>query len=158
MGKFEETQVDELTAYRDGFIVSARADTQFIDAFLDDLYAFLAEQFDSVRVQGVPEVRRHESSLVVTMNERVDAKFSFLDNFYTQLSKLGSNNGVVGNYAFGGFHAEIEAIQTGSSAPRFVLERRINAAFSANQWYSNALLKTKDHVAVLTSLEKQLLS
>src|SRR6266699_3571636 len=37
VGKFAETQIQELRVYNDGIVVNARSNTNILDAFLDDL-------------------------------------------------------------------------------------------------------------------------
>ena len=159
IGKWQEVQIDELSAYNDGLIVSARVDSGVIDAFLDDVYDFVAREFGVIKVPIPGERRHYESSVVVEMDKRVPGKFDFLAGLYRDLADFRSAYGHgPSDYTFGEFEAQSEGAGEGGRRPMaFSLQRRINAPFDANYWFSSAPLKTADHLAVLENLETQLL-
>ena len=159
VGKWTSVQIDELSAYNDGMIVAARSDTGLIDAFLDDLYDFVGKEFGVLKVPAPPEARHYESSLVVQMDKRVPAKFAFLNGLYEDLASFRSDYGHGDTeFVFGGLGAQSETIGAGGKRIMgFTFERRLNAPFDANYWFSSAPLKTSDHVAMLENLEAQLL-
>lgn len=150
VGGFNDTQIDDLTVYHDGLIVSARATSDVLDAFLDDLYAFVAADFGIEK--GTPETRNYETSVIVTMDERVARKFDFLEGLRNDLAGFRND----GEYHFSGLRLEPDMGNT-TTVPRFVFERRIRVPFSENQWFSAAPLKTADLLATLDNLEAQLL-
>jgi len=159
VGKWNDVQIDELGAYNDGFVVSARASSDVIDEFLDDLYEFVAKEFRVTKVPKPQEARHYESSVVVEMDRRITSKFDFLRGLYSDLADFRSSYGHGDSeYVFGAVEAHSENIVAGGRRPMaFKFERRLNAPFDANYWFSSAPLKTGDHIATLENLEAQLL-
>jgi hypothetical protein len=48
VGKFQNTQINELGIYNDGLIISSASDTDFLEAFLNDLMSWSVQEFGLV--------------------------------------------------------------------------------------------------------------
>lgn len=157
VGVFNGIQIDEMTVYNDGVIVTARADTAVLDEFMDDIYDYLGSQFSFIKIQVPTETRHYESTVLVELDPRASRKFDFLQGLYNDLSGFRAEYGHgEGDYSFFGLEADVEP-GGGPLSKTFGLQRRLGTPYGANQWWSTGPLKTKDHTAVLSNLEKQLL-
>lgn len=158
VGKWNNIQIDEIIAYGDGVVVNARAPTNEIEAFLEDVYSFIANEFGVIRIEKPGERKLFESAIVVEMDQRIETKFAFLEGLYEDLSDLYGQYGYGdASYRFSGIQAETESPVAGKRRAPFSLARRIEVPHSTNYWYSAAALRTDDHLAVLERLERQLL-
>lgn len=159
VGNFNDVQIDELSIHNDGVVVSARASTDLVDEFLNDLYQFVEVTFSSVRGENPGEIRHYESSVVVTMSDKTSAKFDFLQKLGRDVGAFRESYGLAPiEFGFDGFALEPDPVSPTAPALRFNIERRIKMPFSSNQWFSSAPLKTEDHLTVLATLEARLAS
>jgi hypothetical protein len=146
----ENTIVVELKIYTDGFVADTRSSTKDTDRFIDDVLSSAAKQFDLVYRADIIRNKLYLSELNVrykgslqTLNPKMQAftdKISHLINGKVELCGMG-------------FWAEQKT--SGPFSP-FRFERKIDAPFSQQRYYSAAPLPTQEHLGLLEELEKVL--
>lgn len=141
----------EVTFYHDGLVASSRTSTGDTDLFLDDALGKLAQE-SIVDYRPRTIKRKLYSSEIVSSFERRLA-IPALERVCQLLSQTvyGGNHG----FEAAGLIFDIDQAASGRQIP-FRFERRANAPFSENTYYSHGPLKTPDHIAVLRTLEEAL--
>ncbi|WOH55298.1 hypothetical protein [Bradyrhizobium sp. BWC-3-1] len=153
VGKFDGVQINELNVYGDGIIVSGRCSTQRLEAFIKDL-------FDVVRAVGYSESdifepeMYFESSIVV--RARTDLAISFgppprtTSLIQDALAKqTGANYLPFSTH----FETDLHGPKTRRRPVRFTLERRTGTPFDKHVFYSQAPIRTEEHLALLEQIE-----
>ncbi len=162
MGKFmldgNPISIKELNIYSDGLICEAHG-TNFADLILDDLLHWAVEAF-KLKERITPAHRTYTSSLVCIFDKSVESGLGKLTAISDLLSKA-YNDSYGWKYKFDlnrlAFNVDPKDIPHLRST-NFVLERRIQVAYSENRYFSIAPLKTEDHVALLETIERELLT
>jgi hypothetical protein len=156
LGKFQGVQITELKVYSDGVIVSGGCNTNILDAFLQELFAFIKADFglDEIRVQ---EPEKHFESSIMVRAERDLVPILSPPKRVTSLIEQ-TISGVVGReYEPTTVYFETDSdplkLKMRRRPNRFTLERKIGLPFSTNAFYSQAPLKSDDHFALLEALE-----
>ena len=141
----------DLEVFNDGVVASSQASTDTSDAFLEDLLAWLREQFSLGNENYILKTKRtYRSELVV---------FSPKLALYEASEKFIHVSGILSE-AFGNSEDEkfeAEAIAFGSDPNHrnaFTLERRIQSPFSDHKYYSSAYLPTDKHLVTLEKIEE----
>jgi hypothetical protein len=157
IGKFSDAQIQEFSIYGDGLIASSASDTDIIEAFVTDILEWIKEQFGiTPAINAKPEtyfestlIVKAETDLVAAMTPKADA-----------LSVIGRACRLAPSpdspYVPSGFIFDTDAQEfKGGRKPKyFAVERRLGAPYGENVFYCTAPLRTKDHLAVLRSLEE----
>ena len=160
LGKFGDVQINELQIFPDGIIVSARAPTGVLDAFISDLLSWSEKEFGLVEAATPKPEKFIESAIIVksatdlalSLAPRTDVAQILNRRFPEHIVSMGA-------YQLSGFLLDGDPTKF-SSRPkptRFVLERRLGSPFSENVFYSAAPLHTEDHLKVLSEFEALLL-
>lgn len=152
LGQWNGAQIDDLQVYNDGVIVAAPAETSVNEAFLDDLYGYVTDQFGMEPVYGSVEKRLYESAIIVELSTDMDAQLSAFSSVRQQLSDMVSGYGAE-NLDFSGTRIDFNVDYRLPLVRRpinFTLDRRVGEPYSANRWYAMAPLKTADHIKLLS--------
>ena len=155
MGRFRDHQIDKLSIYNDGFLISAQTNTVILDDFIEEAVYAVKNRF-SLTEQTIDEPQTVYDSQVV-----VQGKFSISDGVprlgaiaQKKLSECFGRYGTEREYSVTGFTMRSDPDKTTRlSASSFSLDRRINVSFEKELYFSEAPLKTDDHLDLLRSLE-----
>ncbi|MBC9034310.1 hypothetical protein IAG41_18125 [Sphingomonas sp. JC676] len=159
VGKWDNVQIDELGVYSDGFIVTAKCNTFILDQFINDLHEYIEREFGILLAKQPAPVRLYESQIVVELHTNFEEKLNVFKGLFDDLAKHSLDYvGQQGEYRIGGFHIESDPFGAAKKLPNFMLVRRVGISFNEGYWWATSGLKTDDHIAVLKSLEKRLLS
>ena len=156
-GKFLDVQINELKIYDDGIIVSAKANTEILDIFVDDLFKWLEEDFGVVKTILAKPERHYESQVVVSSESDLPLALAPRKDAIAKLQALLSSDKYVGgNFSLTGFNLDCDPDDFhGRRKPsRFVVERRVGVKWSENVFFSVAPLRTPDHLNFLMALER----
>lgn len=153
VGKFQNSQITELSIYNDGLIVSSASDTDLLDLFLGDLLSWATKEFGIVE-QQTPE-KYYESTLIVKSDADLAAALRPQNNLIRDLSPALKSAGIELTPKLSGFLFDFDQADVkGKRKPsRFTVDRRLGVPFSQNVFYSTAPFRTKDHLRLLGSLE-----
>jgi hypothetical protein len=156
MGKFQNSQIAELSVYNDGIIVSSASDTDLLDDFLDDLLAWAMKEFSLVSIPGAAPEKYYESSIIVKSTTDLSASLRPQNDVFPLLAGAAKSANIEAEIRFSGalFDFDIADIKRKRKPFRLIIDRRVGMPFSANVFYSQAPFRTKDHFNVLKSLEE----
>jgi hypothetical protein len=156
LGKFKDVQIDEFQIYNDGIIVSAKANTEILDAFISDLLSWSERELGLVDAPTAKPEKIIESAIIVKSVKDLALSLSPRNDVAEILNRTFRGELVgVGPYQLSGFFLDCDPLQfTARRKPmRFALERRLGVPFTENVFYSQAPLHTGDHLKVLSDLE-----
>jgi hypothetical protein len=145
--------IDKFTMFNDGLIVDAAVSTDDGDRFLRDISTWIAVQMPLVTFSGPP--------FYVSQLE-VKAKFSdenitppIFRNAGTRIATLLDGYGVkVPAYQTSSIAMHYDASRMPQPQPgQLQIERRAELPYDAGVWFTQAPLKTTDHVQLLERLE-----
>ncbi len=154
-GVFKNGSIEKLDIYNDGMVIAAKAPSDFIEAFLDDLMHWVKEDL-GMEVWVSREVTRlYDSELVVELDPSVLNVLEQLNGIGCKLSKMIAENcGMKVDYHALGFGYSCEPTSNRGLMPTsFRLERRLASEFHLNQFISSAPLTTSQHLELLESIE-----
>jgi hypothetical protein len=154
----KEFAIKELAIYADGIICDAYH-SKYADFVLDDLAVWAKETF-GLKERISPTRRTYTSAIVCIFDRAVESGLGKLSGLCEMLSRaLNEANGW--NYQYNlfrlGFNVDPKAIPHLRST-NFLLERRAQADYSENRYFSVAPLKTDAHIELLRRLETELLT
>ena len=156
VGKFADSQIQELKVYGDGLVVNARSNSNIVDAFLNDLLEWVSTELGFEPLpNSVPE-RHHESALVLRAKKDIASVVGPLQELTTAMNELlGKENFVARRFQASGFILSSDPQAQGSRRieSRFLIDRRVGVPFAENIFYSQAPLPTDDHLALLERVE-----
>lgn len=147
--------VQQLMVFNDGVIVDTTTSTDASDLFLMDLLKWARELLPHAEPLGP---RLYLSNLEIHM------RFP-LENYLPTFGPIGDKIGALLNgYGIEAPRYEVSEVtlsfdQIGRLGPQpgtFNLERRANVPYDKDIWFTQAPLKTADHIKLLSDLEKQL--
>jgi hypothetical protein len=146
--------VKELAIYTDGIICDA-FDTRTADLILDDFLAWATETF-KLRERISPPHRTYTSAVVVAFETAVEPALGKLAQVCELLSR--SLKAAYGwDYHYNllrfGFSVDPRTIPHLRNTA-FTIERRVNAPYEENRYYSFAPLQTEEHLRVLEQIER----
>jgi hypothetical protein len=158
-GKFvhgnKTINVTDFTIYPDGLVVTAFT-TDEAELFLSDVLAWGKEVF-GIRDAVTDKHRTLYLSHVVI---EFGASPNVLLNGFSRISErlsglLHSNYGITAPVQLSSLCLNYDKTETPAWAniAQFVLERRVNQPYAANRFYSEAPLRTLDHLAFLEVIE-----
>jgi hypothetical protein len=157
LGKFKNVQIEEFQIYNDGIIVAAKANTEVLDAFMSDLFSWSEKEFGLTESLVAKPQKFIESAIIVKSTKNLALGLSPRNDVAEILNRTFQGNFVgVGPYQLSGFLLDCDPSQFGGRPKpmRFVLDRRVGVPFSENVFYSHAPLPTRDHLKVLSDLER----
>lgn len=157
-GVFDGVGINEFGIYSDGILVASRANTDILDAFLDDLMSWARQELGIIETGVPPRERHYESALVVSLRINESRSFPFSNILCSALTRYQESYGLKPfDFSFGAFSVATDTTAYGGRKPiPFTIARRVNVPFDANVFYATAPLKTADHIALLEALESEM--
>jgi hypothetical protein len=141
-----------ISIFSNGLVVDALSSTDDTDEFLEEIQQWVAEDFGLVVPPGAG--RAYVSQL------DVESDFSFV-KFHPQVAELAEAmthmvstvEGKPRTFDFGVLQFWTEDVNPATSPAIFRFERKIGLPFASNRYFTQAALKTIDHMAFLDALE-----
>jgi hypothetical protein len=155
LGKFQENGIDNLEVFSDGIVVAAKISSEKLDAFIEDVFKWTDEVFGLERIKTHTVEKVYESHLVVRTDKKIFSFLNKLSNIQIELqNKLNESSGIDVKFDQFGFTLAADNSLIGSMKPvTFRLERKLDASFASDLFFSSAPLKTVDHIALLEKIE-----
>jgi hypothetical protein len=149
--------ISQLEVYTNWVIATTQSSTDDADAFLRDIITWFSGTFFTViTTSHLTYLSQLEVALAALYGDRA----SFLDRArVTFASALASYNKTEPpDVKMSGFSLHYDTTQRPHdvAATPFTIERRVGQPYNNNVYYSQAPLKTMDHVALLTEIERGL--
>jgi hypothetical protein len=156
IGKFKNAQIAELSIYNDGFIVSSASDTDLVDEFIDDFLSWAIKEFGIIPLTAIKPEKFYESSIVVKSEVDLAATLKPQTEISNVLADAMKSAQITAPITLSGFILDFNPKDfLGKRKPfRVIVDRRVNVPFSENIFYSQSPFRTRDHLKVLTSLER----
>jgi hypothetical protein len=154
LGRFRDTQINELSVYGDGVIAAGRCSTKLLQAFLSDLFNFVEVEY-GYRQSNILDPETHfESGLLVRSAKDLTSAIAPPKRVTTLINQTLRKNNDAEYLAFGThFETDVRVPNRRRRPVRFSLERRLGIPFEKNVFYSQAPLETDDHFALLEGIE-----
>lgn len=155
-GIFGDGAIDTLEVYQDGFVVGSKSNTEFLDAFAEDLLDFLSDQWDISLVKSNSVDRMYQSALVIETEKDILRPLQSADRLADAVQKsLSMTTGLDVEFSPFGFSLSADQAKISTMRPPvFKIERRIGIEYQFNQYFTAAPLRTKDHLALLEDWEQ----
>jgi hypothetical protein len=154
VGKFNGIQINELNVYSDGVIASGRCSTTILRDFVSDLFDMVEKDFGYTESKVLDPELHFESSIVVRSSKDLGVVIAppqkAMDVIEEALGRFTKHS-----YQPAGiqFDTDTKASLLRRRTIRFSVERRLGIPFDKNVFYSQAPLRTDDHLDLLGSLE-----
>jgi hypothetical protein len=147
----EEVFVDvQLSIFNDGLVAKSSSSTEDTDKFLESVVNSVVIEFNLAFDPNMIRKRIYLSQLNVRFETPLGNVNPRLGEFAQDLTAMcpGHPTFEVGGLSFW----TDGTVQATKTAP-FIIERRLNAPFNENRFFSKAPLQTEQHIAMLTKLE-----
>jgi len=141
----------ELIIYTDGLVANTYSSTEDTDMFIEDALAAATSEFD---LNYTPEMIRQKlylSEIGVRLNQSLAKLNPKLDAFAARISSVCHTR-----FEPGGVSFWTDVANSAIKTPPFSIERRVNAPFSENRFFSTAPLGTTLHKMLLAEFEQLL--
>jgi hypothetical protein len=150
--------IKEMGIFADGLIVDT-FNTDVSELVLDDLFTWARETF-GIRERQSPMRRTFTSAIVVEFAESIENAFGKLSKVSQLMtSALEAAYGWKYKYDLQRVSITVDPSQIPHlRATQFFIERRLQAPYSANRYWSGAPLKTGQHTKMLEVIEAELLA
>jgi hypothetical protein len=142
----------ELTVYNDGLLAGTHSSTHDTDAFLLDVLRSAAEEFGLHFDPTIIRSKIYLSEITVRMEQSLRTLNPKLAQFAERLSMIHGHK-CAGPFEVGGISFWADTSMAALKFAPFLLERKLNAPFSENRYYSKAPLHTDEHVRLLEDFE-----
>lgn len=154
-GAFQDTAIDALEIYNDGVVIRARAHTNVLEEFFDDIDNWMIAEFGMMRSETHSVATNIESRLLIKADPKILGTLDKLKKLGEAVSsRLRATNGQTASFeSFGFTLAPDTSKMTGMLPSPFRIERRLGLSFDLHYFISMAPLRTDDHMAVLHQLE-----
>lgn len=137
----------DLKIYSDGFVVDSRSSTKVSDSFIEEVLTNAAKDLGLAYTSKLIQKKLYLSELNVSCKSALQTLNPKLSAFTNKISQLVNREVELASI---GFWSEQKT--PGQFFP-FRFERKLNAAFSEDRYYSTAPLQTEDHLNLLDELE-----
>jgi hypothetical protein len=149
----EEVFVDvELTLYNDGLIANSSSSTEDTDKFLDNVVTSAVAEFSLTFDPSMVRRKLYLSELNVRLDNPLVNLNPKLAHFAENLSSV-CKDAIVQPFEVGGLALWTDVTNSVYKTPPFLIERKLNAPFRENRFYSKAPLRTDEHITILKELE-----
>jgi hypothetical protein len=149
----EEVFVDvELTLFNDGLVANSSSSTEDTDRFLENVLASAVTKFSLTFDPSMVRRKLYLSEVNVKLDQPLANLNPKLAQFAEKLSSM-CRTIIAQPFEVGGLSLWADVTNAVYKAPPFLIERRINAPFNENRFYSKAPLQTEEHVTLLKELE-----
>ena len=153
-GYYKGTIIEKLQIYQNGLLCEASADNSIGDEFMGEVLSWATTEHKiPVRETGI---KAFVSQLEVITSIDLTAVFPKIKAIGGLLAgALKSYGQPVPNFGINGIRMHYDsAAMPVPRPPEFIFERRAGQAYSTNEFFSSAPLRTKDHMHILSELEK----
>ena len=152
----EEVFVDvELTIFNDGIVAKSSSSTEDTDKFLDNVISSLTAEFSLTFDSSMIRRKLYLSELNIKLEQPLPNLNAKLTAFSSTLTKA---SGSANPFELGGISFWSDVTHAVYKTPPFTIERRMNAPFNENRFYTKAPVSTEQHIAMLKELEQILKS
>ena len=143
--------IDKLTVFNDGVVADAAESTDHADEFLSDFQEWAKTAIPKAMPSGP---RFYLSQLEIKMEPPLEAYVQSLKPIGEKITQR------LATYGIQTTRYEVSAINmnwdvSGKPVPQagqFFIDRRLNVPYSENVWFTQAPLRTADHIALLKEL------
>jgi hypothetical protein len=145
--------IDRFTLFNDGVVADTASSTEDCDRFLTNIIEWAKTAIPKAEAR---DPRYYLSQLEIHLNVP-------LEQYAPAFRPIGENiTNLLGRYGISAPRYEVSALnlhfdQLGKTNPQpgaFFIDRRLNVPFAENVWFSQAPLKTGDHITLLQGLER----
>jgi hypothetical protein len=154
-GLFGDTAIEAFDIYSDGVVVSSKSDTEVLDAFMGDVLDWTKSAFglDHIEIHTISKV--YESNILFRSDPNLLDVLSPLMELSEAISDyLSKTSSLEARFLpFGLIFAADTSTIAGLKPAPFRVERKAGLEFSMNIYASTAPLRTRDHLALLRTLE-----
>jgi hypothetical protein len=148
----EEVFVDvELSVFNDGFVAKSSSSTEDTDRFLDDVISSAVVDFNLTFDPSMIRRKLYLSELNIKLQQPIPNLNPKLSAF---ASKLTKDSGSTNPFEAGGLSFWTDVTNSVYKTPPFTIERRLNAPFNENRFYTKAPLQTTQHIEMLAEFEE----
>jgi hypothetical protein len=144
--------IDKVTVFNDGIVVDSTSSTNDADLFLDDLVVWAKTAIPKASASGpryyLSQIEFHSDLALVTYAPTFEP---ICEKITATLTTYGIKAPRFEVTNIGLYYDMLGKINPQPGA--FYIDRRQNVAFAENVWFSQAPLKTPDHIALLKELE-----
>jgi hypothetical protein len=135
--------------------VSSASDTDLLDAFIEDLFSWCAQELGIVQMATAKPEKFYESSVIVKSAADLPAALNPQSDVAAAMADAMKAAKIAASPKLSGFVLDFDpSVFAGKRKPfRVVVDRRLGVPFSDNIFYSQAPFRTADHLNVLQSFE-----
>lgn len=147
-----QVEISALTIYQDGLVAETRHSTGATDSFLLYLMDFVSKNHGFRFEMEMVQTKRYMSELIISSGiqlERLSEKFSRFAAF------LNTLEGTTLDYQASAISFRTDPESPNSAQP-FRFERRAGSRFAENRYFSQAPLRTSDHLIAIEEWERLL--
>jgi len=141
----------DLTVWNDGLVANSSKTTEDTDKFLGDVLRNATTEFSLTFDPNMVRRKLYISELNVKIDEPFAKLNHRLADFAEKLSALLPD---ARPFSAGGISFWTDTTFNVTKLPPFGIERRVNAPFSENRFYTKAPLQTHQHIELLTEFEE----
>jgi hypothetical protein len=155
-GAFKGVGIESFDIYRDGVVVTAKAPTEVLDAFLADVGEWVEGTLGLKRIDTHAINRNYESHMLVKSDAQLLKPLDPLLRLQEAISQTVKDTmGLDAAFVAFGFSFAADHTRIANLRPiAFRIERRVGIDFDMNYYIYSAPLRTADHIKVLEKLEK----
>jgi len=145
--------IDRLTLWSDGIVADASSSTEDMDRFLEDIGEWAKTAIPKATPIGP---RYYLSQIEVKMDNPLEAHAPKFRPIGERIAALLGDYGIqTPRYELSSLNLYFDILGRVNPQPgAFSLDRRQNIPYVENVWFSQAPLKTADHIALLNEFEK----
>ena len=147
-----------MTIFNDGIVAKSSSSTEDTDKFLENVISSSVTEFSLAFDPTMIRRKIYLSQLNVKLDKPLGSINPKLTAFAEKLSAMCTTNIVPTNFEVGGLAFWTDNTFAITKTAPFLIERRVNAPFSENRFYTKAPLRTDQHIAMLSELETILAS
>ncbi len=155
-GRLGEIQIDKITILMNGIIIDTRSSTVDSEKVLTDLIDLAHEAFGAV----IKPVRQHFGSQILFRSRmRLAALNPILPKIADTLTERTSAD-LKHPFTFepSAVLLSVDTSQAKVAPSMFSIERRVDIPFAENTYFSNAPLRTQEHIELVKAFEESLLA
>ncbi len=150
----EEVFVDvELTLFNDGLVANSSSSTEDTDKFLQNVIDSAVTEFSLTFDPDMLRRRLYLSELNVKFDQPLANLNPKLTQFADKLSAM-CKDVIAKPFETGGLSFWTDVTLAVYKIPPFTIERKLNAPFNENRFYTKAPVQTENHKTLLTELEQ----
>jgi hypothetical protein len=149
-GFFNNRVIDKFQVFSNGLVVEAKLDTDDCDRFLDDVFKWVSERGGIEFTPSEPVTRHYVSQLEIQSNLELAHFFPRLAPLGRQIAEILRGYGqMVPDYAVSGLSFGVSP----NDVAGFRFEGREGANVPRGTFFSQARMRTSDHLRILDVME-----